>query len=227
MFLRTYSKPNGLVSHDAAVIVDPDASEANLETIPDDVLLDVDEKMPVFEPWHGSGGGSSPNPRAKEFSIPLVEGNADYLTMMTETLLQSHNGIIRVFPGWPSDRNAQFVNLVAEGGFTVSSRFIDGTVQFIKIGQQRYEGNHVATSVHIKSPWTGKVQKHNLPDNGELVIGRRGVQSSAPAQESATIEAARPRVLYEDRHCRLWLGRQNTSGSMPSGPGNSPLTDGK
>ena len=168
MFFRAYVKPNGLVSHDSCVIVAHEISEKNLGNIPDESLLDVGEDMPKFEPWHGSAGGATPNPIAKEMSVGLIEGSSDYLTMITECLLQSHNGIIRVFPGWPKDKGARFENLIAEGDVCVSSAIDRGEVAFIKLTRGE---NCRLSSVRIKSPWTGKLETHKFPENGCLTLG--------------------------------------------------------
>ena len=88
--------------------------------------------------------------------------------MITECLLQSHNGIIRVFPGWPKDKGARFENLIAEGDVCVSSAIDRGEVAFIKLTRGE---NCRLSSVRIKSPWTGKLETHKFPENGCLTLG--------------------------------------------------------
>lgn len=211
MMLRAYSKPNGMMSHDGHVVVDPAASEANLATIPDYALEDCGQRMPVFEPWHGHAGTSSPDPRIKEFSHPLIEVNGDYLTMMTETLLQSHNGIIRLFPGWPRARDAQFVNLVAEGHIGVSARLADGEVQFVTLrrpGEIALPGD--SPEIRIISPWTGQMETWPLPPGTTLMLTKDGPVDHLPEQIPSPMEPAQPRVLYADPHATLWLGRKRS-----------------
>jgi hypothetical protein len=160
LFLRCYAKPNGLLSHDACVIADPAASEANLAAIPDRVLTDVDEPMPAFEPWCGHNGGTTPNPEAKRLAVPLIEASGDFLTMVTESLLQSHNGVIRVFPGWPLDRPAAFTDLVAEGDILVSAACRDGRVTRLSLRRGPRCG---ADSVRLWTPDSGAVETVPLP----------------------------------------------------------------
>ena len=167
MFLRTYVKPNGLVSHDACLVAPSAKSEQNLAAIPERTLLDVGEAMPVFEPWCGHAGGTTPNPEAKALAVSLIEGSADYLTMITECLLQSHNGIIRVFPAWKAEQPAAFTNLIAEGDVHVAASMKQGQVEFIKLTKGE---NCRLTSVKIKSPWTGKLEMHTFPANGCLML---------------------------------------------------------
>ena len=204
MFLRTYCKPNGLLSHDATLITSSVKSEANIANIPDEALIDVDEKMPKFEAWYNANGQTSPNPRAKELSVPLVEANADYLTMITETLLQSHKGVIRVFPGWPKGRDGQFVNLVAEGNVAVSSKIVSDEVVFIKLKSKRSE----KIDVSVKLPWTGDVKAVQLQGGDQVLLTKDDLPQGDAAQSPEAIEQAQPRKIYEDNNGCLWLGRK-------------------
>lgn len=169
MFLRTYVKPNGLVSHDAVLIASSEMSERNLDKIPNETLLDLGAEMPKFEPWCGHAGGTTPNPEAKKLAVALIEGSADYLTMISECLLQSHNGIIRVFPAWPTDQSASFEDWIADGDIKVSSAVRLGVVSFIKLIQGP---NCRQSTIKIKSPWTGNLEDHEFPENGTLVLKR-------------------------------------------------------
>jgi hypothetical protein len=204
MFLRAYVKPNGLVSHDATVVVDSEASEANLSNIPEESLEDVGEEMPKFEPWCGHGGASTPNPRAREMSAALIEANADFLTMMTEALLQSHNGIIRVFPGWPKDRDAQFVNLIAEGNISVSSRTTQGVVDYVVLKNRR----PVFAEVQLKPPWSKDILHLSLKPKEQIVLHSGGTNNTGDIPEQKPrqeIEQAQPRTILKD----IWLGKRN------------------
>ncbi len=48
-------------------------------------------------------------------------------------LMQSHEGILRLFPVWPNNRDAKFINLRAAGGWLVSSEINKGNVSYIRI----------------------------------------------------------------------------------------------
>lgn len=212
MLLKGHVKPNGLMSHDAIYMVEPAASEANLAAIPDRSIQDLGERMPLFEPWCGHFGCSTPNPRAKELIDPLIEVNGDYLTMMTETLLQSHGGVIRVFPAWPRERDAQFVNWVAEGAVLVSARHSGGRVAFVVL--QRKAEAAAVRRVRVKSPWTGKVEEWDLPERGALTLTAGGSRAGAEPQEPQPVEPARPRVLMPGAKYPLWLGRPLAMGLL-------------
>ena len=71
--------------------------------------------------------------------------------IVSELLLQSVGDTIRVFPTWPKDKDARFINLRAQGGFLVSADQKAGIVTKIEItatagGRLRY-----------LNPWTGKI----------------------------------------------------------------------
>lgn len=62
-------------------------------------------------------------------------------------LLQHENGVLRVFPDWPSSKDASFTRLRAKGAYLVSSEQQEGQVHFIEITSE-----HGGTLV-IQSPW--------------------------------------------------------------------------
>ena len=182
---------------------------SNLAHISSATLGDGDEAMPAFEPWCGYEGGATPEPRAKRFSVPAIEANGDLLTMVTETLLQSHRGVIKVFPGWPADRGvAQFSGLVAEGCVYVSSRIEAGRVQVVELRR----GPGVSPPggdwrVRLRSPWTGKVEEWDLGPGETLALTESGQVADAPGLTPSPPEEAGPRVFWRDAHATLWLGR--------------------
>ncbi len=66
---------------------------------------------------------------------------------ITELLLQSVDGVLRVFPSWPEDLPARFERLRAEGGFLVSAEHAGGTVTRLEI-----DGTSGAT-LKLEPPW--------------------------------------------------------------------------
>jgi hypothetical protein len=67
--------------------------------------------------------------------------------LITEFLLQSVNNIIRVFPSWPGDKDAEFTNLRTRGGFLVSAQQKKGSIQTLKIEST------VGGELKLVSPW--------------------------------------------------------------------------
>ena len=60
----------------------------------------------------------------ENFALPVV---------INECLMQSYNGEIRLFPNWPSDKDAEFHNQRAAGAFLVSARFRNGKIENVRI----------------------------------------------------------------------------------------------
>ncbi len=66
---------------------------------------------------------------------------------LQEMMLQSWDGIIRVFPAWPANIDASFENLRAEGAFLVSATWSGGCVKTLEI--ESLHGCHC----RVLSPW--------------------------------------------------------------------------
>ena len=66
---------------------------------------------------------------------------------VTELLLQSVGGVIRIFPAWPLNIPAKFASLRAEGGFLVTAAVDDG-----KVGPVRIEST-VGGLLRLVAPW--------------------------------------------------------------------------
>ena len=123
-FLRLFRKPNGFFSHNA-IVIEPDlaATRAGLARAP----------RPVLRNWDGTCGvhrfdsnDVTPNPDAKRLATPVIEGFGAFLFIATESLLQSWDGEIRVFPKVPPHFTGSFTNLLAQGGYLVSAEMRDG-----------------------------------------------------------------------------------------------------
>jgi len=76
------------------------------------------------------------------------ESNYGYSDGLLEMLLQSHNGLIRVFPAVPKDwKDVSFETLRAEGAFLVTAAMRNGRVSRIDIKSQR------GGTINLKNPW--------------------------------------------------------------------------
>jgi len=67
---------------------------------------------------------------------------------VSELLMQSVEGIIRVFPAWPKKKDARFARLRAQGGFLVTAEQRDGEVSRLEIVST------VDGTLRLLSPWT-------------------------------------------------------------------------
>jgi hypothetical protein len=85
--------------------------------------------------------------------------------LVAELLVQSADDVIRIFPAWPKDEDAQFTDLRAQGGFLVSAEQKDGKVVRIQVEST------VGGMLKVLSPW--KEIKANgkplMPDDKEIV----------------------------------------------------------
>ena len=125
-FLDYFAKPNGLFTHNSIVICPSSVSEENHDRTKgiDEVTADITNGPS----WYGSGKCATPNIHSKDLTAPVIEGNSIFLLRATETLIQSFDGILRLFPGVPDDFEGSFYQLRARGGFTVSASMSGGAV---------------------------------------------------------------------------------------------------
>jgi alpha-L-fucosidase 2 len=77
---------------------------------------------------------ATPNGFYSETGWPTFESPIGTCRAMLEMMLQSHNGIIRVFPAMPNGwKDASFTDFRAEGRFSVSATRKNGNTAFVKI----------------------------------------------------------------------------------------------
>jgi hypothetical protein len=111
---------------------------------------------------------NSPN-KDERFALPMwpfrhmsMESMSVLATAMNESLLQSYDGVLRVFPAFPADRNGRFT-LHAAGGFIVSSEIRSGMVQWICI--QSLLGN----PCKLDLPWANAVAFSGAKKSGKKI----------------------------------------------------------
>lgn len=79
---------------------------------------------------------------------------------INEMLLQSYEGILRVFPNWVMEKDARFDKLRAYGAFLVSSSLTDGKIEEVEIISEK------GRICLIENPWRGK--EVQLSRNGAI-----------------------------------------------------------
>jgi hypothetical protein len=111
--------------------------------------------------------------KEERFPLPMwpfrhmsMESMSVLATAMNESLLQSYDGVLRVFPAFPADRDGRFT-LHARGGFIVSSEIKSGRVQWICI--ESLLGNPCILEV----PWDRAVVQYGTKKAGKSFTGRR------------------------------------------------------
>jgi hypothetical protein len=80
-----------------------------------------------------------------------------------DNVIQSHTGVIRVFPTVPEDFEGGFENLGAQGAFVVSATRTKNGVESITV--KSLAGN----TYRMANPWPGKVVKVTCVETGEAV----------------------------------------------------------
>jgi len=84
---------------------------------------------------------------------------------VNEMLLQSYEGVIRLFPVWPRERAARFETLRAAGAFLISAELRDGVVQPVIIESEK------GCDCTVQNPWQGKRPAvFELNDGKETVV---------------------------------------------------------
>jgi len=113
-----------------------------------------------------------------------IENCSGFLAI-NEMLLQSHEGVIRLFPCWPRKMDARFGTLRAAGAFLVSAELKSGVISGVRIISEKGRGCSVV------NPWPGRtVQIVRNGKNAETVSGERIVIDTS-VNETLEIDAAR------------------------------------
>jgi alpha-L-fucosidase 2 len=97
---------------------------------------------------------------------------------INEMLLQSYEGVLRLFPCWPMKRDAQFANLRAWGAFLVSAELREGVVQGVRLVSEK------GGDCTVMNPWPDREVR--LVRNGtaaEMLAGDRLAFATAPGEE--------------------------------------------
>lgn len=94
-----------------------------------------------------------------------LEGNFACAAAIQEMLLQSHTGIIRVFPAIPEAwRDASFRNMRAMGAFLVDADYENGKVKKVVVRSER------GGLLKIVNPFTGKVMEKEMEAGEEMIV---------------------------------------------------------
>ncbi len=103
-----------------------------------------------------------------------LENCSGFLSCIDEMLLQSHEGIIRVFPVWPAGKDARFGRLRACGAFLVSSELRGGEVDRVVIESEK------GRPCTVQNPWPGRA----------AAVCRDGHESEAAQGDTFTLETS-------------------------------------
>jgi alpha-L-fucosidase 2 len=124
---------------------------------------------------------------------------------LDEMLLQSFQNDVKVFADWPANSNAKFGDLMADGGFLISSSMVDNSVQYVRAVSQK-GGNLVFTN-----PWPGSsVQVYRGGSDAGTVSGTKITLSTSAGE---TITLAKPGTSYATVQTELAQPLQAGSGT--------------
>ena len=102
---------------------------------------------------------------------------------LDEMLLQSHEGVLRLFPCWPKDKAARFGSLRACGAFLVSAELKGGQVQPVRITSEK------GRDCTVLNPWPGRRIRLLRAKGEETLQGERVTFKTQPG-ESMTLAPA-------------------------------------
>ncbi len=172
------------------------------------------------------------------FDIPLTDeqrqtrwgmpdSNYAMTAAVSEMLLQSYDGVIRLAPACPRDWDAHFSGFLAVGAFEVEARIVGGTARFLKV--RSLKGNRC----RVYRPWPGGTvevlcagKPVGFDETGEIVAFdtepgaeyeiRRGASTREALTEADSCEPEAGPVLYRGpayvgevpakKRGEVWLG---------------------
>lgn len=145
------------------------------------------KNIPVFENGKKNGRISTP---AVPFVQSGMEPSAILAMTINEMLLQSHDGVIRVFPSVPANWPAAFT-LLAKGGFLVSSEKAAADTVPVYIAVKSVSGR----TCQVAGPWSGQTVVYEVKNNQLLplkaVVSKNGVLQFNTKAETVYLLAAK------------------------------------
>ena len=130
--------------------------------------------------FHANGDQSGKGYSKFTYRPFTLEGNFAFAAGVQEMLLQSHTGIVQIFPAIPESwKDVAFQTLRAEGAFLVSARQKEGKVEKVEITSEKGGTcklkNPFGTSPYcIKCSWKGTIKAEGeimiveFPQNGKI-----------------------------------------------------------
>jgi len=112
--------------------------------------------------------------------------------MINEMMLQSHGGVIRIFPVFPDHQRASFFRLRTFGAFLVSSSFHNGSVGCLIIESEK------GRECRLQNPWPDlPVEIYRDGNKSEMVKGAELAFSTRPGESIGLVPEGREHVSLE------------------------------
>jgi len=131
--------------------------------------------------FHANGDQSRSGKSGFTYRPFTLEGNMAFASGVQEMLLQSHSGVIRVFPAIPSDwKDVSFDKLRAIGSFVVSASLENGDVSLVKVVSEK------GGLLRLVNPFKGKFR---IAGKKKKITEKNGVlELKTRAGEEITLE---------------------------------------
>ena len=137
-----------------------------------------------------------------------VETASTVPSTIDEMLLQSHQGVLRLFPVWPREMDAHFNHLRAYGAFLVSGELSKGAVKGVVIESEK------GRPCTLQNPWRGKAIALYLATScrsGLEALKSVSTQIEMPNVISVVTSAIQRKIFF------LSLGTNNKTSTPRSG----------
>lgn len=131
-------------------------------------LHDFAENFCLRNTFHANGDQKNSGKSKFTYRPFTLEGNMAFAAGVQEMLLQSHTGIISIFPAIPSSwKNASFTTLRAMGAFLVSATLVNGNVEKVECIAER------GGLLRLKNPFTkefsSNITSNRIKKNGDIL----------------------------------------------------------
>ena len=112
----------------------------------------------------------------------MLENSSIVPNTIDEMLMQSHDGVIRLFPVWPKQRDARFHTLRAYGAFLVSAALSSGQVKDVTILSEK------GRPCTVQNPWPGfQVNLIGKGKTKQTISGNQLKFDTAPGDEFSLV----------------------------------------
>ncbi|GAA3771415.1 hypothetical protein GCM10022225_68290 [Plantactinospora mayteni] len=101
-------------------------------------------------------------------------------------LVQSDDGVVTVFPVWPTGRDASFVKLRERDAFLVSSQLTGGRVSYVDVTSEQ------GRQLRLRNPWPGRPVVVTRSGGGTVTPTVSGDVVSFPTQAGVTYSITSP-----------------------------------
>ena len=127
------------------------------------------ENFTLPNSFHVNGDQSGKGYSKYSYRPFTLEGNFAFAAGLQEMLIQSHTGIIYIFPALPNDwKDVKFHQLRTEGAFLVSATMENGSLINVNIKSEKGGSLKIKNSFQ-KGEFNSSV-KYEINDNGVIVI---------------------------------------------------------